>query len=425
MRAPPAARVSGFALPVEPVVTADREASSSRVRYLESLRGIAACIVVVAHFAAAFHPCVVFGQRCAPAPVWEPAVWSLPLGIVVASNAAVCFFFVLSGYVLSLPFMGQARDRADLLGALLKRPLRLGGLVVATEGIAVGLWSLGAFANAPAAAAMGGNEWFAHYWSADPGQQGLPWSLLTMPVLRSDNVFNPPLWTITIELFGSIQVFLFLLLFRDSRYRPLIAAAFLVLFAPTPYAGFWIGLSFAELTQRRLLTAHSLGPGSALALLVAGAWLCAFPWYLDADHLANTIWWWFPRTWIYGAPCLLGATLVFAAVLGRERLQAALSAGWLTASGNLSYAIYAAHFLVLGSATSLVFLFASSALGGVAGLVLAFAANTLLIWGVALVLARWVDAPVTRFANRFGSAVARAIRAGVSALPPLARSARR
>ncbi|MGO9435837.1 MAG: acyltransferase family protein [Terracidiphilus sp.] len=67
-------------------------------RYLEldSLRGIGASIVVFGHFAGLWS-----------SSAWYSAVNSSPLRALFAAHEAVVLFFVLSGFVLSIPLSGE------------------------------------------------------------------------------------------------------------------------------------------------------------------------------------------------------------------------------------------------------------------------------------------------------------------------------
>ena len=84
-----------------------RATEGQRLHELDSLRGLAALSVVACH-CLKVRSGVGFG--------W--LLWLLdhtPLGIVRASHEAVIFFFVLSGFVLALPFLsGPVRYRAFL-----------------------------------------------------------------------------------------------------------------------------------------------------------------------------------------------------------------------------------------------------------------------------------------------------------------------
>ena len=76
-----------------------------RIREFDSLRGIAAFTVVIHHFLLIL-PAIdanTYGQKI----FWQVNVIKYtPLHLVWAGREAVIFFFVLSGFVLSLPFLG-------------------------------------------------------------------------------------------------------------------------------------------------------------------------------------------------------------------------------------------------------------------------------------------------------------------------------
>ena len=93
---------------------------------LEGLRGIAAAIVVL------YHLVLGFTQKGVGVVPHGHGPFDVMLQFVLGmlnGGAAVAVFFVLSGFILSLPF---ARDRrfSRVLAALLKRWPRLAGLTV-------------------------------------------------------------------------------------------------------------------------------------------------------------------------------------------------------------------------------------------------------------------------------------------------------
>lgn len=67
---------------------------------LDSLRGLAAAVVVLSHFEGLW-------SREAEPP-WLTLLLRSPLGVVVAGHDAVILFFILSGFVLTLPYLRPA-----------------------------------------------------------------------------------------------------------------------------------------------------------------------------------------------------------------------------------------------------------------------------------------------------------------------------
>lgn len=70
---------------------------SKRIEYLDSIRGLAALFVLLSHTAGAFAWPATYG-----------AVLRWPfISILFEGKEAVCMFFVLSGYVLSKPYVSS------------------------------------------------------------------------------------------------------------------------------------------------------------------------------------------------------------------------------------------------------------------------------------------------------------------------------
>src|SRR4051812_11697833 len=91
-------------------------ATNGQMRYkqLDSLRGVAALFVFFSHFFLIFN-------------INEFSVLSLqasPLGVFINGHSAVMFFFVLSGFVLSLPFINKEKP-LNLAEFYIKRIFRI------------------------------------------------------------------------------------------------------------------------------------------------------------------------------------------------------------------------------------------------------------------------------------------------------------
>lgn len=77
--------------------------------YLEGLRGLLSLIVVVHHFILLFQPLVFLGSNNPDDFKTRPLSGSIllantPLNLFMNGNWAVCMFFVMSGYVLSVKY---------------------------------------------------------------------------------------------------------------------------------------------------------------------------------------------------------------------------------------------------------------------------------------------------------------------------------
>src|SRR5271169_2176712 len=95
---------------------------------LEGLRGIASLVVAIGHFLFVFFP--YLGNLFTPIPGLQPRfaferwVQYPPFSLAYSAEAAVCVFFVMSGYVLSGKYFSTG-DVATLQSAAAKRYVRL------------------------------------------------------------------------------------------------------------------------------------------------------------------------------------------------------------------------------------------------------------------------------------------------------------
>lgn len=381
--------------------------SSSRQVHLDALRGVAAVIVVVDHYLAAFHPFAVFGSQNGTYPEqarWESWFHQPPLSLLIAGPFAVCFFFVLSGYVLALPYLGQENARASLLAATVRRPVRLGGLLLATVLIGACLWQGGWFHNHAAAAISHSVPWFAGFWPGTGNLWACVQQMLRMPWYASAN-YNPPLWTILCEWYGSLLVFMTIYLMPRSRWRWALMAFLFLYFHGSLFHGFIVGMALADATPwlRRIGT-PAQGVALAVIAVVPAFYLAGYPDFLAPAERASTCYGWLPPLPLLGGGYpMLGALLVFGVVSLLPRVQQGLARPAWQFLGGISYSLYAVHFLVLGAWSAWVYVLAAPRVGTD----WAFVLSLLLGWPPTLAIAwladRLVDRPTIRLAARLGT----------------------
>ena len=375
-------------------------------------------VVVSAHALAAFLPHAVFGGPDLPRHgSFEGLFHFFPLSLLTAGHFAVCLFFVLSGYILSWRFVGQAGDWPQLLAAAAKRPVRLGGLVLLSIVLAALFWGGGFFRNLPVAEASGSANWLGTYWTRAFDFQ--TW-FRDLTLLRAGSEYNPPLWTIRIEFIGSFLVFGVLLLINRWPYRvrcALLVAGTVALHG-TLYQGFLLGILLADAQRygqldriRRLLQRNALGRSVAwLGGLIAVA-LASYPYYISKridwtpalplpfDVVIQT-----------GNWATAGAALVLLMFLLSSRLQRLVSHRWLLRLGDWSFAIYVLHFLVLGSVVCWAFLPLRDLIGYLPAAVLANVLGLMVLFPAAALATRWVDRPSIALANWLGAKVSTTLR---------------
>jgi peptidoglycan/LPS O-acetylase OafA/YrhL len=374
--------------------------------YLEALRGLTALLVVLAHFLAAFYPSTIFGAQYRAHEPWEIWFTTTPLGLAGAGPFAVCLFFILSGYVLSVQYLGAAaRDTDHLLASIFKRPVRLVGLVVTSELIAFALLRASAYFNKPVSELSYSIPWFQGFWSQGAlGVRPFLLEIATGPFAAGTH-YNPPLWSIQSELYGSFLVFALLLFFRATPLRWAVYAGVMLFFSYELYQGFIIGVMLADLSRNHAGLVHKCSRDFiAYPLLVAGLILGSYPRFVDQAAVVATFYGRLPDLWrLGGGYSMFGAALVLAAVLISPSLQQFLTKPVFAFLGRISYALYVAHFLILGSLSSWLFLHLLPGLGYHRAFLVAGLVSLGALLAVSQLLTRYVDQPVTRGANRLAA----------------------
>ncbi len=363
-----------------------------KFRYLDGLRGLAALIVVLDHFAISFFPAATDGTVKVSHGAAEQAVRITPLHLLVSGNFSVCIFFVLSGIVLSAKFF-RTGDRDVVLASAAKRYLRLMIPVLASVLLVDIVLRLHGFANS-SAASQTGSDWLARLWPIDASLPAALYHGTIGVFVDGVSSYNTVLWTMQTELIGSFLVFGILLGFGRWRHRSLAYAALGLLLSQTYFITFVAGVVLCDLYMNRSAVWH---------LMERGWWapLAAFSLYLGSSpvgtlagtpfrHLESVL----PDVTV--ATHIVGAIGLVAAVMGSRVLQRVLALRPLRYLGRVSFSLYLTHLLILGTVSSYLFTIVAPRLGYRNGFVLVAIISGGLIWGIAHVFTRFIDEPAMR-----------------------------
>ena len=369
-----------------------------RIAYLESIRGLAAVQVLLLHFLAAFAPDLVFSLPAAATVAGY--IHLSPLYFLYDGYSAVYIFFALSGYVLTRSF---ERNLAQPSSQILARVVRLGLPALAATLVAAAVMLMFGRANVQAGE-LSGSAWFASQWNTDVsifavirdgiinalllGYRGLPGVAFLAPWQQPvEQSFVAPLWTLSIEFYGSMVVLGLCWCARRSRGLwwsvVLLGAIFAIRSA---YICFFVGHLLAAFhraekpaPERKLLPVFFIVSGIFLCVL-AEVWqpewlrrLCADPTYLL-----------FPGQFAPMQQKTFGAILVLLGIIDLEVARRFLSRPWLVSRSQLSFPVYLIHWPILFGPAAALFLLLNGVVGIelarigaiVVGIGLAFACST-------------------------------------------------
>ena len=314
---------------------------TKRMLHLECARGIASIIVILHHFSLAFFPVI-------KEAVWSGGARFTPVYVLLNGSGAVVYFFMLSGFVLTLGFYRRF-SAAKFLAAVLKRLPRL--VVPAGASILLGYLIL-KFAPDPhiEASIFSGSNWLKNFGAANiPGEfepslaDAFRQSICVF-LHSGDFYYNSNLWTMYDEFYGSLLVFGLVAVSHlipkcDARMVVVfhIAAALSSVMMHKNFLAFVVG-SFLAFVVARRRTEISISTKVCWILLLSS--IVAFSvgkWIAD----------------------IAGSTSLMLALLGNRRLADRLSGKVGKILGDFSFPLYLVHTLIIVSLSSAVYVYLS------------------------------------------------------------------
>ena len=394
----------------------DRTLKSERVAFLDGLRGLAALQVVFLHYVSAFLP-VLAMAGLGPADLlashgWQAAIARSPAVFLINGYSAVYIFFLLSGYVLRRAFA-----RIDgFASGLWRRLVRLGLPASAAVLFAGALLSLDDQAHLHTAALSGSTHWLGILLATPPapgpvlrdailnsvltgyaGANGFPFLRHLIPMPDLLHAFDPPTWTLNVELSGSVLCLGLSYVERRRRVLlPYVIAALALWLGASQWFLFALGYALAGL---RRPSPGRLRQGLAILALAAGILLCRLippaPILLlhsllrhqhppDPFHFSNQV----------------GAILIFLGVLHLPRAQHLLERRLPQFLGRISFSLYLVHFPVMATIGCGVFNLIAPRSGAVPGCLAALIAGLAVTLPVAVLFERHVDRLAVRLSRR-------------------------
>ena len=333
---------------------------SNRLLPLEAMRGIAAIIVTFYHFAEGF------ADQAFPLLLGSPAF------VLINGDAAVAFFFVLSGSVNCRPLFRDASPW-NLFRSLVRRwPRLMMPALLAT------LFSWLLFAcdlyHFQEAALITKSPWLARMANGvEPGFQPSLLDALYQGTIgcfvSGKSNYVPPLWTMHYELLGSLLVMVVAAgLARTTLWTGLalgVAAALAAALLITPFylPVFVCGTLLTFVLTRRGDQSQPLGGWTMPALLLPVLYLLSYA-YPTGIHA------WIPRPadWLWMEMLRIGLQTAGALGLVILCLRWSVLQSWFSGRGakllgELSLPIFLLHVPIYCSASSWVLIHATPSLG--------------------------------------------------------------
>jgi peptidoglycan/LPS O-acetylase OafA/YrhL len=334
-------------------------ASTSRIHAFDSLRGLAACTVIVSHLFL-----VMQGQAgaiYAQFYQWTQVAAETPLHLLWEGHAAVVLFFTLSGFVL---YLLLAKARLSMPAYVVKRVVRL--YVPYLAAILPGL--LGAYLVS-GDTLHDFNDWIGKFWSWPLTWHSVAEHLIFVGQFNSDR-YDFTIWTLVHEMRISLLFPFIFLMVRRMRWwaalMPFVVASATMVALRQPFVkeymdvasfaaqggltayvytvhymlAFAIGASLAH-HRETLFAAYARLPGRTRILLGA----LTFTLYVyggKALHVTGLV-----TLMPYDWPLMIAAALLLVSAAAEPALRRGLELPLFQYLGRISYSLYLFHPIVL------------------------------------------------------------------------------
>jgi peptidoglycan/LPS O-acetylase OafA/YrhL len=364
-----------------------------KISYLNGLRGVAALQVVFHHFILAFYPALFSGPGIPThmAGSAEVNASGSVLNLIWDGNFAVCIFFVLSGFVLSHKFFLK-KEHEIITASAVKRYFRLALPVAFSVLSAFILMKLSLFFNQPAGD-ISGSGWLSSFWTFKPDFLDSMKQAFVGTFFSSVFDYNAILWTIACEFLGSFLVFGFLAIFGRAKNRFWAYAFLIIVFFQTYYLAFLLGMMLSDLMAHKqaILGRYDRKKIIRTVFLILGLFLGSFP---IGREPQGTMYAFMDFPWLADPAALyhvLGAFLLMIVLLESKKMQKFFSIRYFLFLGEISFAMYLLHFIILGSLSSFLFLKFEPAMAYQYAVLLSFALSLPVILLVSYLAYRFVD----------------------------------
>lgn len=329
-----------------------------KIQYLDGLRGVAAFIVLLNHFVLAFYPALFSGtdSHIHLKAGEEFFLSGSIINLFYNGNFAVAIFFILSGFVISHKFLLH-KDHEIITESAVKKYVRLVIPVSVSVLLAFVLMKFSLFYNYQASQ-ITGSDWLGGFWTFTPNFLDALNQTFIGAFFTDVFEYNATLWTIAFEFLGSFLVLGFLALFGKMKNRYWIYAIAIIFFFQTYYLAFILGLLLSDLMAHKKMLINKFDKTKLIrtGLLLAGIFLGSYPSGRSTDETMYG----FLQNGFIGDPVvfyhIMGAFLIIVVLLDSKRMQKFFSFKYLLFLGEISFAMYLLHFVIMGSFSSFIFL---------------------------------------------------------------------
>ena len=293
--------------------------ASSRKIYLDSTRGIAAMMVLLAHTLKTFSPLLYS---------------TFPLNIFWDGDSAVLYFFILSGFVLNESLQNKELGFKIIINFIRKRFVRIYPAFLFVFLLSILLFPF--FAH-PA------SSWLTLYWQFTPDWKNILQQSILLKRIPNEPTLRilPHDWTLSIEILISLFIPMMTLIARKNSILFLIILYSLIKFFHIESFSWEFGLGVVISQQKEKLQKLMINfsnwmkiSWAIFALLILSFANISSQMTLRLDNFA-----------IHSKA--IGLSILLILLLSSKKIQSILENNFIHFHGKVSYSLYLIHFIII------------------------------------------------------------------------------
>lgn len=317
---------------------------NEKIKYLDSIRGIACLVVVISHLTLIFYTqlhAFSYDPNIPQSDIFE-FIYNSPFTFFYSGSSAVYCFFVLSGFVLARSMLRKGGGLKILISNIVKRYPRLAIPATISCIIAFICYSFPVDKTGIAASATNLGKIDLNIFEAIK-------SGAITAFIDGISIYNWSLWTMKIELIGSIFVYLYCFFYTKTEKMNSLFALMFILFLFSfyeiynntknlGYISFFIGC-FIYIYNIKI------NKNIAIFTFILGLYLSGIHIYSDsyAFIYKNNLIYGVNKGNIYNMFNFAGGSLIVFSIISGGLFIKALSNKYLIKLGELSFSIYLLH----------------------------------------------------------------------------------
>ncbi|GAB3046814.1 acyltransferase [Acinetobacter apis] len=310
----------------------------AKLNAAESIRGLACVAVVLSHLSLTFYPYLHrFDRQDQAKGQFDYFIHHSPFAFLYSGTAAVFVFFVLSGFVLTYAIVKNNNIPRKVLEMTIKRYPRL---AIPTFVSCLIAWAILAFSAIDSSLV---NHWFQVYAKQNIGLQQALYEGSIGSFLFGSSAINWVLWTMQIEFFGSLLLFVLLILLNYHKLSFWMASLILPLIGLYLGERFFLGLLSFVIGCYIYLYAKQLSFKAGLVIFIVGL-------YCAGVHNTSHAYQWLYQILGYRSYDYVNfasGILIVYSILMTPQISQWLDKKPLVYLGKLSFSIYLLHMSVL------------------------------------------------------------------------------